>query len=162
MLNANQLADHLHKSAFSITFAGNTLLPAGMYQAPYVHNIHSIHYIIRGTGFYKMNNVKYALETGSVMLFVPETIFEWSVSAAEDVEIFHIRFDYQVCYKEKHNWVTRPADNWLAPLRGLLTTVRTAEVRRCFDKVHQLWKAYDPISQSLQFGVSGTVAYLDR
>lgn len=147
MINATQLADHLDKSVFSIDFAGNTILQAGTYQAPYVHNIHSIHYIVRGAGFYVMNNVKYTLEAGSVMMFVPETTFEWSVSEAEDVEIYHIRFDYRNCYKEKQEWISRSSDSWLAPLRGILTTVRPAEVRRCFDKVFQLWNAYDPISQ---------------
>ncbi|ULL14952.1 AraC family transcriptional regulator [Paenibacillus sp. H1-7] len=147
MLNGAQLADHLHKSVFSITFAGNTILPAGTYQAPYIHNIFSIHYIVRGGGVYVMNNVKYALEPGAVMVFVPETTFEWSISDSEDVEIYHIRFDYRVCYKEKQEWISRPSDSWLAPLRGMLKTVRPAEVRRYFDKVFQLYKAYDPLSQ---------------
>jgi AraC-like DNA-binding protein len=147
VLNATQLADHFHKSMFSIAFAGNTILPAGTYQAPYIHNIHSIHYIVRGTGYYVMNNVKYELEAGSVMLFVPETTFEWWISEEEDVEIYHIRFDYHLCYKEKQEWIIEPATNWLAPLRGRLTTVRPAEIRRCFDMVFQQWKGYDPISQ---------------
>ncbi|MCS7464288.1 AraC family transcriptional regulator [Paenibacillus doosanensis] len=147
MINATQLADHLHKSVFSVAFAGNTILPAGTRQAPYVHNIHSIHYIVRGAGYYVMNNVKYALVPGAVMVFVPETTFEWTISDSEDVEIYHIRFDYQMCYKEKQEWLTRSSGTWLAPLRGMITTVRPAEVRRCFDKVFRLWKAYDPISQ---------------
>jgi AraC-like DNA-binding protein len=141
------LADHLHKSVFSISFAGNTILPAGTYQAPYIHNIYSIHYIVRGSGFYIMNNVNYALEAGAVMVFVPETTFEWSISDEEDVEIYHIRFDYRICYKDKQEWISEPADSWLAPLRGKLATVRPVEVRRCFDKVFQLWKSYDPVSQ---------------
>lgn|GEM_PF-2546268 len=147
MLNATELADHLHKSVFSIAFAGNTILPAGTYKAPYVHNIHSIHYIVRGSGYYVMNQTKYALEAGAVMVFVPETTFEWWISDEEDVEIYHIRFDYQLCYKDRQEWISRSADSWLAPLRGMHTTLRPAEVRRCFDRVFRLWKDYDPISQ---------------
>ncbi|MDQ1911403.1 AraC family transcriptional regulator [Paenibacillus sp. GD4] len=147
MINATQLADYLHRSVFSITFAGNTILKAGSYQAPYVHKIHSIHFIVRGSGFYVMNNVKYALEAGSVMVFVPDTTFEWSVSDSEDVEIYHIRFDYRVCYKDKLEWISEAPDNGLAPLRGMMMTIRPAEVRRWFDRVFQLWKTYDPISQ---------------
>ena len=147
MLNATQLASHLHHSVFSIAFAGKTILRAGTYKAPYVHNIHSIHYIVRGAGVYVMNHVQYALEAGSVMIFVPETIFEWSISDTEDVEIYHIRFDYRLCYQEKQEWIFRSADNWLAPLRGKLAATRPAEVHRRFDQVFQLWKAYDPMSQ---------------
>ncbi|TBL70915.1 AraC family transcriptional regulator [Paenibacillus thalictri] len=147
MLNATQLADYLHKSVFSITFAGNTILPAGKYQAPYVHKIHSIHYIVKGSGFYVMNGVKHTLEAGSVMIFVPDTTFEWLISDTEDVEIYHIRFDCQMCYKDKLDWVFQASGNGLAPLRGKLAAVRPAEVRRCFEQVYQLWKTYDPISQ---------------
>lgn len=147
MLNATQLANHFHQSVFSIAFVGNTILPAGAYQAPYIHNIHSIHYILRGTGFYVMNNVKYALETGAVMVFVPETTFEWQISKDEDVEIYHIRFDYRICYKEKQEWIFETPGSWLAPLRGMLSTVRPVEVRRCFEKVFQLWKAYDSLAE---------------
>jgi AraC-like DNA-binding protein len=81
------------------------------------------------------------------MLFVPETTFEWMVSDAEDVEIYHIRFDYRICYREKQEWISQCSDSWLAPLRGMLTTVRPVEMHRRFDKVFQLWKGYDPISQ---------------
>ncbi|MGG1518183.1 AraC family transcriptional regulator [Paenibacillus oryzisoli] len=146
-MNASQLAHHLHKSVFAITFAGNTILPAGTYQAPYSHTIHSIHYIVRGSGFYKMNEVQYTLEPGAVMLFVPETTFEWAISEQEDVEIYHIRFDYRLCYQEKQDWIVHAPDSWLAPLRGMLPTLRAAEVRRGFDRVFQLWHAYDPLSQ---------------
>ncbi|CAN7753112.1 AraC family transcriptional regulator [Paenibacillus sp. LjRoot56] len=50
-----------------------------------MHNIHSIHYIVRGTGYYVMNKVKYGLEAGSVMLFVPETTFEWWLSLIHQI-----------------------------------------------------------------------------
>lgn len=146
MINAALLADHLHKSVFSIAFAGNTILPAGKYQAPYVHNIHAIHYIVRGAGVYVMNNVKYTLEPGAVMVFVPETKFEWWIADTEDVEIYHIRFDYQLIFKEKQEWVSGSPDCWLAPLRGMLMSLRPAEVRRCFEHVFHHWKAYDSLS----------------
>ena len=147
MLNAAQLADHLHKSVLSVAFAGKTILPAGTYQAPYVHNIHAIHYIVRGTGYYVMNHVKYELEAGTLLVFVPETTFEWAISDTEDVEIYHIRFDYQICYKEKQEWISRDAGSWLAPLRGKQPVLRPAEVQRGFDNVFRLWKEYDPVSQ---------------
>ncbi|GIP40247.1 hypothetical protein J31TS4_35270 [Paenibacillus sp. J31TS4] len=147
MPSAIQVADHLHKSVFSVLFAGRTILPAGTYQAPYLHKIHSLHYVVRGSGYYVMNNVKYALQAGAILVFVPETTFEWSISEKEDVEIYHIRFDYRMCYTEKSEWITKSADSWLAPLRGLMTPIRPAEVQRGFDHVFRLWKDYDPLSQ---------------
>jgi AraC-like DNA-binding protein len=146
-MNATQLADYLHKSSFSISFAGNTLLPAGAYKEPYVHSLHSIHYIVSGKGTYIMNRVEYPLEAGNIMLFVPDTLFEWSIPESEAVEIYHFRFDYQLVYKEKQEWLSLTPGTDLSPLRGLLTAERSGEIRLLFEKVYHLWKAYDPVSQ---------------
>lgn len=147
MVNATQLADHLHKSVFSINYAGNTILPAGAYKEPYVHNIHSVHYIVSGSGYYIMNNIKYPIDAGKVMIFVPDTLFEWQISEGNPVEIYHIRFDYQLFYNEKQSWLNEKPDTSLVPLRGMLPLVRPVEVRLLFEKVYKLWKAYDPFSQ---------------
>ncbi|CAG7646475.1 AraC family transcriptional regulator [Paenibacillus allorhizosphaerae] len=146
-MNATQLADHLHRSTFSISFAGNTILPAGARKEPYVHSIHSIHYIVSGKGTYVMNGVEHPIEAGKVMIFVPDTLFEWWIAETQDVEIYHIRFDYQMVYKDKQHWLSEPPDDGLAPLRGMLALERPQEVRLLFDKVYKLWKACDPISQ---------------
>ncbi|CAG7627455.1 HTH-type transcriptional activator RhaR [Paenibacillus solanacearum] len=146
-MNAIQLADHLHRSAFSISFAGNTILPAGTYNEPYVHGIHSLHYIVSGRGTYVMNGVEHAIGAGKVMIFVPDTLFEWRIAKTEDVEIYHIRYDYQMVFKDKQHWLMQPPGDGLASLRGMLALERPQEVRMLFDKVFKLWKACDSLSQ---------------
>jgi AraC-like DNA-binding protein len=81
------------------------------------------------------------------MLFIPETLFEWWIDEEEPVVIYHIRFDYQLLYKDKQTWLHGPPDDTLEPLRGMIGPVRPAWIRQQFENVYALWQSYDPFSQ---------------
>jgi AraC-like DNA-binding protein len=112
-----------------------------------MHYFHSIHYIASGKGTYVMNHVSYALEPGKVIVFVPDTLFEYSTVGDDPLEFYHIQFDYYLAFKEKQTWVTRPANTFPFPMFGMYSLWRPGEVLQLFERLYAAKCALDPLSQ---------------
>jgi AraC-like DNA-binding protein len=112
-----------------------------------MHYFHSIHYIASGKGSYIMNNVSYVLEPGKVIVFVPDTLFEYSTIGTDSFEFYHIQFDYHLAFKEKQTWVTRPANTFPFPMFGVYSLGRPGEVLHLFERLYAAKYALDPLSR---------------
>lgn len=139
-MNSRKLAEELNRYTLSYDRIRRFKYQAKREQIHYPHYIESycMHLIIGGQGTYYLNNIRYDVGQGQLMIVSPGTLFEGYHDSKHPLDVYSLRFHAALMYREDDMWQLLSADPEKFPLVGIYQLYYTQDIMDLFTQMYEL------------------------